>query len=518
LLVALLAAEPALAQKAGGILKMYTVDSPASMSILEEATVFAERPMMGVFNNLVMYDQHVKQNSLQAIVPDLATGWSWSEDGTELTFPLHDGVTWHDGQPFTARDVVCTWDLLTGKSDEKLRVNPRKSWYRNLEAVTTNGDYEVTFHLKRPQPAFITALASGYSPIYPCHVSPRDMRQHPVGTGPFKFGDFKPNEYIKVIRNPEYWKKGRPYLDGIEYTIIKNLSTANLAFVAGKFDMTFPYALSVPLLKDVNNRMPQAICELTPTGVNRNLIVNRDVPPFDNPDLRRAMALSLDRQAFIDIISEGQGDIGGVMQPPPEGLWGTPPEILKQLPGYDPDVSKNRSEARGIMHKLGYGPDNRLKVKVTTRDLPFFRDPAVILIDQLKEIYVDGELDTIDSTIWLPKVMRRDYVVGLNLAGSGPDPDQNLYLLYGCGGDLNYNGHCNPEIDELINKQSTEADQEKRRQLVWEIERMLAKDGARPIIFYNRSASCWQPYVKGLTIMVNSISNGWRMEDVWLDK
>jgi peptide/nickel transport system substrate-binding protein len=160
----------------------------------------------------------------------------------------------------------------------------------------------------------------------------------------------------------------------------------------------------------------------------------------------------LDRQAFIDIISEGHGDIGGVMQPLPEGLWGTPPEVLKKLPGYDPDVQKNRGEAREIMRQFGYGPDNRLKVKVTTRDLPFFRDPAVILIDQLKEIYVDGELDTIDSTIWLPKVMRKDYVVGLNLSGSGPDPDQNLYLLYGCGGDLNYNGHCNPEIDELIDQ------------------------------------------------------------------
>ena len=158
LLVALLAAAPASAQKAGGVLTMYTVDSPASMSILEEATVFAERPMMAVFNNLVMYDQHVKQNSLQSIVPDLATSWSWNEDGTELTFPLRQGVTWHDGKPFTAKDVVCTWDLLTGKSSEKLRVNPRKSWYRNLEAVTTNGDYKVPFHLKRPPPAFITAL------------------------------------------------------------------------------------------------------------------------------------------------------------------------------------------------------------------------------------------------------------------------------------------------------------------------------------------------------------------------
>jgi hypothetical protein len=98
---------------------MYSPDSPASMSIHEEATFVAEGPMMGVFNNLVMFDQHVKQNSLGSIVPDLATGWSWNEDGTELTFPLRQGVRWHDGKPFTAKDVECTLDLLTGKSSEK---------------------------------------------------------------------------------------------------------------------------------------------------------------------------------------------------------------------------------------------------------------------------------------------------------------------------------------------------------------------------------------------------------------
>jgi peptide/nickel transport system substrate-binding protein len=123
---------------------MYDPDSPASMSILEEGTVFAEGPMMGVFNNLVMFDQHVAQNSLQSIVPDLATGWSWNEDGTELTFALREGVAWHDGKPFTAKDVQCTFDMLAGKSSQKLRINPRKSWYRNLKEVTTNGDYEVT--------------------------------------------------------------------------------------------------------------------------------------------------------------------------------------------------------------------------------------------------------------------------------------------------------------------------------------------------------------------------------------
>src|SRR5258705_7436659 len=152
LLVSLSAAGPVAAQKAGGILKMYSPDSPASMWIHEEATFVAEGRMMGVFNNLVMFDQQVKQNSLDSIVPDLATAWSWNEDGTELTLPLRQGVSWHDGKPFSAEDVKCTWDMLTGKSQETFRVNPRKSWYRNLGEVTTRGDYEVTFHLKRRQP------------------------------------------------------------------------------------------------------------------------------------------------------------------------------------------------------------------------------------------------------------------------------------------------------------------------------------------------------------------------------
>ena len=106
LLVVMAAGAPASAQKPGGILKMYSPDSPASMSIHEEATFVAEGPMMGVFNNLVMFDQHVKQNSLDSIVPDLATGWSWNEDGTDLTLPLRQSVRWHDGRPFTAKHVV----------------------------------------------------------------------------------------------------------------------------------------------------------------------------------------------------------------------------------------------------------------------------------------------------------------------------------------------------------------------------------------------------------------------------
>jgi peptide/nickel transport system substrate-binding protein len=519
LLGTILASAPVSAQKQGGILTQYIIDSPASMSIHEEATVVSERPMMGVFNNLVIFDQHIKQNSLDSIVPELATSWSWNEDGTELTFPLRQGVTWHDGKPFTAKDVKCTWDMLAGKSNEKLRINPRKSWYRNLEEVTTNGDYEVTFHLKRPQPGLIALLASGWSPVYPCHISPRDMRSHPIGTGPFKFVDFKPNEHIRVTRNPDYWKKGRPYLDGVEYTISRNRSTVILAFVAGKYDLTFAGSVTIPLMKDIKSQRPEAICESSPGSVNTNLILNRAAPPFDNADLRRAIALGLDRKAFVDILTEGLGNLGGVLQPPPGGQWGLPSDVLQTLPSYGSDIQQNRAEARQIMQKLGYGPDNRLKVKVSTRDIPPYRDPAVILTDQLKEIYIDGELETVDTTQWYPKMMRKDYTVALNLTGSTvDDPDQGLYENYTCDAEGNYNGYCNPEVDKLVDQQSMEADPQKRKQLVWDIERRLAEDGARPIVYYGRGAVCWHPYVKGLTVMVNSIYNGWRMEDVWLDK
>ncbi len=510
-------ANPAIAQKAGGTVKIGHFDSPASVSMLEESTAAVNRPTMAVFNNLVVYDQHVAQNSPKSIVPELATGWSWSEDGTELTMPLRQGVKWHDGKPFTAADVKCTFELLQGTGKEKLRINPRKSWFVNLKEVTTKGDYEVTLHLTRPQVSFLAMLATGWTPMYPCHVPPAQMRLHPIGTGPFKFAEFKPNEMIKVTRNPDYWKPGRPYLDAIEYPIIKDVSTRLLAFIAGKID--FYNNVTIPQLRDVKSQAPQAICEMLSTNVSRNMIVNRAAPPFDNPELRRAMSLSVDRKAFNDIINEGQGTDGGVMQPPPAGLWGMPPEVLATLPGYSPDVAKNRAEAKKIMEKLGYGPDKRLAVIVSTRNIGPYRDPAVIMISHFKEIYIDGQLEPVDTTQWYPRLSRKDYKVGLNITETAvDDPDPAFYENYVCGAQRNYTGYCNPEVDKLVDRQSAESDIEKRRKLVWEIERKLAEDDARPILFYPRSAHCWHPPFKGLTVMANSIYNGWRFEDLWLDR
>jgi peptide/nickel transport system substrate-binding protein len=321
------------------------------------------------------------------------------------------------------------------------------------------------------------------------------------------------------VRNPDYWKPGRPYLDGIDYIIVPNRSTAILGFTAGQFDMTWPFSVTIPLLKDVKTQAPQANCQLATNNGTVNLLVNRDKPPFDNADLRKAFALSLDRKSFIGILTEGQGKIGGAMLPPPAGLWGMPPEMLQTIPGYGADVAKNREEARAIMTKLGYGPDKKLEVKVSTRNVATFRDPAVILIDQLKEINVEGVLETIESANWHSKVTRKDYTVALNATGSGvDDPDQQFYENYACGSARNYSGYCNPELDKMFDEQSAMSDQDKRKKLVWEIDKKLQEDVARPILMHARSGMCWKPFVKIMTFMSNSAYNGYRYEDVWLDK
>ena len=501
------------AEKSGGILKIGHFTSPASMSMLEESTVAVNRPISAVFNNLVIFKQDEPQNTPEGIVAELATEWAWGEDGKDLTFRLRHGVKWHDGKPFTAADVKCTIALLQGKAPENLRINPRKTWFDNVTEVTTKGDDEVTFHLNRPQPSLLSMLATGWTPIYPCHVSPAQMRQHPIGTGPFKFVEFKPNQSITLTRNPDYWKPGRPYLDGIEYRIIADVSTRLLSFMAGNEPVYF--GVTMPQLKDVKNKLPEAICDLFVANVARNLIVNREVPPFDNAELRRAMSLTIDRQAFVDIIADGQGAIGGVMQPPPEGIWGMPPYAMRNLTGYDPDVAASRAKAVKIMEKLGYGPNKTLKVTLSTRNIAPYRDPAVVLIDQLKKIYIDAELNPIDTAQWYPTLMRKDYKIGLNITETAvDDPDVAFYENYVCGSPRNYTNYCNHELDQLVERQSTESNFEKRKKLVWDIEKKLIEDDVRPILFYNRAANCRMPQVKGLTTMVNSIYNQSRFEDL----
>jgi peptide/nickel transport system substrate-binding protein len=520
LCIALAAATPADAQKKGGTLRLYHNDNPPSTSLHEEATIASVTPFSAVFNNLVVFDPFKVHETIDTVVPDLAESWSWDPTHTKLTFKLRQGVKWHDGAPFTAKDVQCTWRMIIGKTEvQDFKRNPRKVWYSKLQDVSVNGDFEATFELSEPQPGLPALLASAFSPVYPCHVPQATMRTKPVGTGPFRLVEFNRGNSIRLVRNPDYWKKDRPYLDEITFRMIDSRATRMLAFSTGDYDITFPSDVSVPLMKDVKARAPNAICEMITTGTQTNLMVNRENPPFDNPELRKAMSLAIDRKAFNTILMEGLALSGGAMLPEPAGEWGMPAEMVAALTGYNPDTDKNLREAQAIMQKLGYSEAKPLAIKIQTRNLPTYRDAAVILTDQLKKIFITGELDILDTPRWYARLAKKDYTIGLNVTGvSVDDPDGNIVENYSCKSERNYTQYCNPEVDRLLAAQSRELDRVKRKRIVWDIERLLVDDAARPSIQFAVAGNCWQPYVKNYVPHDNSQYNSLRFEEVWLDK
>jgi peptide/nickel transport system substrate-binding protein len=512
-------ATSAAAQKSGGTLRFPLRENPSSASLHEESSITAIQPFMAVYNNLVIYDQHEEMARPESIRPELATAWSWSPDNKVLTMKLREGVRWHDGKPFTSADVQCTWDTITGKRDSNWRKNSHKEWYGNLKEITVNGPYEVRFVLTRPQPSFLSFLASGWSPVYPCHVDGRVMRQKPIGTGPFKVAEFRANDVIRLVKNTDYWKPGRPYLDGIVYRIMPSMATRVLAFESGEFDMTGTSTVTPVTIKDIHAKVPGAVCSTTGSMVTGVVLVNHKAPPFDNPKVRRAVTLALDHNAFV-AAQQGAGRVGGVMMSPPYGIWGLNPAQLEAVPGFGKDVERNRAEARKLMEEAGYGPNRKLKVTFVVRNSsPQFVAGATLTADQLRSIYIEGEVEPKDYTVFTGQIIKGAYQLAFEQSGSAiDDPDVVLYENFTCTSIRNYNKYCNREVEAKIDEQSMTVDPVKRKQLVQALDLLLLQETARVAVYQATSSACWHPYVKGYLRAMNGIYTHHRMEDVWMDK
>jgi peptide/nickel transport system substrate-binding protein len=517
MLVALTA--PALAQKYGGTLRFPLRENPSSASLHEESSITAMQPFMAVFNNLVIYDQQQEMARPETIKPELATEWSWSSDSKVLTMKLRQGVKWHDGKPFTSADVQCTWDMITEKRTSNWRKNSHKEWYGNLKEVQVVGPYEVRFVLGRAQPSFLSFLANGWSPVYPCHVDGRVMRQKPIGTGPFKVVEFKVNDVIRLEKNKEYWKQGRPYLDGIVFRIMPSAATRSLSFLAGEFDMTGTSTVLPHTIKDVHAKLPNAVCVTTGTMVTGVVLVNHKAAPFDNPKIRRAIALGLDRNAFV-AAQHGGGRHGGVMMSPPYGVWGLSPAQLETVPGFGKDAEKNRAEARKLMEEAGYGPNNKLKTSFLVRNsAPNFMAGATLAVDQLRHIHIDGSIEQKDYTVYTGAIIKGAYTLAFETSGAAiDDPDVVLYEKFKCESIRNYNKYCNREVEAKIDEQSATLDPAKRKQLVQALDLFLQQEIAQIAVYHSTSSACWHPYVKGYVRSKNGLYTHHRMEDVWMDK
>jgi peptide/nickel transport system substrate-binding protein len=521
-LVLVAAGTPAISQspKSGGVLNvMQREDLAQGFSIHETATIATVWPSMPCFNNLVLYDPAKAVESMDTVVPDLAEKWSWQDNNRSLVFTLRKGVKWHDGQPFTSKDVKYTFDVVREAKDAtgKLRINPRKDWYANVTSIEAPDPHTVIFHLKRPQPSLLMMLASGYSPVYPAHVPPAEFRSRCVGTGPFKLKEWKQGEYIELVKNPDYWAKGRPYLDGIRYIIIQERGTRFAALQAGRLDISFPGEGTKPLADQLKASGAKLVFTTVGSNVNDNLLLNSKKPPFDNPKVRLAFSYAIDRHAYTKAVHQDGAVVGASMQPKPYGFWGLLDADVKKLPGNGKSAD-DKATAKKLLAEAGFTPSNPLKVEVKTRAIALYVDFSSFVINELKQVGVEATLTQIETAQWHPLVTRRDYLVGTNLTGIGTDdPDANFYENFACGSPRNYTDYCDESVMKMFDQQSQEVDRKKRMQLVTQIQKKLEDDAARPVMGWRLDYFPMAASVKGL-VPHHNIYNYGRMQDVWLDK
>jgi peptide/nickel transport system substrate-binding protein len=524
-LVAVALIAPATSQtpspKPGGVLNMMLREDLAQgFSIHETSTISTVWPAMPCLSNLVLFDPLKKTESVDTIIGELAEKWSWQDNYRNLVFFLRKNVKWHDGQPFTAKDVKFTFDMLREAADApaKLRINPRKDWYANVEAVETPDTHTAVFRLKKPQPSLLLMLASGYSPVYAAHVPPANYRTTCVGTGPFKLKEWRKGEFVEYVKNPDYFVKGRPYLDGLKYLVIAERGTRQAALQAGKLDVSFPGEISKTASEQLKKAVPQLVVTPASQNVSDNIIMNVKKPPFDNQKVRLAVSHGIDRRALIQAVHQGGAVVGAGLAPKPWGFWGLAEKDLVGLPGYGAKAADEKALAKKLMAEAGFTPDKPLRVEIVTRAIAIYVDMASFVINELKQIGIDATLKQIETAQWHAVATRGDYQIGANLTGTGPDdPDATYYENYACGSPRNYSQYCNEEVMKMFDAQSQELDPKKRLALNVAIQKKLEADAARPILDWRIDYFTVWPHVKNM-IPHQSIYNFGRMQEVWTDK
>ena len=507
--------------KRGGSLTLrLREDLPQGFAIHESPTISTMWPAMPCLSNLVLFDPLKPTHSLETVIGELAERWSWQDNYRKLVFFLRSGVKWHDGQPFSSKDVVYTFDVLREApgAPAKLRLNLRREWYANVEAIDAPDPLTVMFRLKRPQPSLLLLLASGFTPIYAAHLPPASYRTGCIGTGPFKVKEWRKGEFVDYVRNPDYFVKDRPYLDGLRYQIIVERGTATAALQSGRVDASFPGDTPRGIADQLKAMAPSLVITPVGTSVLDHLIINTRRPPFDNLKVRQALSRAIDRRAYAGAVYQGGAVLGGPMPPKPYGVWGMLETDLRAIPGHGNDPNAEQTKARAALADAGFGPTRPLKIELLTRGLPAFLDLGAFVVGELKRTGIDVSLKQVESAQWFPLQARGEFDVGVDRTGLEPDdPDANFFENYGCRSMVNYSGYCNEQIAQLIEQQSQELDPKKRLALVQEIQKKLEEAAARPALAWRLDYFAIWPYVKNL-IPHHSLYGWGRMQDVWRDR
>jgi peptide/nickel transport system substrate-binding protein len=498
----------------GGVLLAVIGADPPSLDPHQESTFANIELVAPLYSTLLQLDPY----NYPKIIGDLATEWKISPDGLTYTFKIHPGVKFHDGSPLTSADVKASYDKIIFPPQGVRSV--RQNAYTAVAQVEAPDPTTVVFKLKFPSASLLANLASPWNVIFPKSYLDRDpnyFKTHAIGSGPFKFKGYTRGSTFEGERNPAYFVKDRPYLDGYKFYISPETSVRAAAIRSGRAYIEFrdlPSAEVEAIKKQLGDKI--TVQETAMTG-EWGIAINNTKKPFDDVRVRKALSLGIDRYTMARVLYPltGLRYVGGLMRPGSE--WAMPAAELEKLPGFGRDIEKNRAEARKLLAEAGY--PNGLKVVLKNRNVKLpYQDFAVFLIGEWRKIGIEAEHRPLETAAWFSDGQDTgnfELIVAPTVEFMD-DPDQFLGR-YATGSTQNWGRFSDPQVDDLFSRQARSLDPVERKRLINDLEkRVLGNAYFTTGLWWSRNLVHWSK-VKNYVAPPNHYTNQ-KLQDVWLSE
>ena len=504
--------------KYGGTLRYGILSAPAHFDVHQSGTVSNMAAQGPMYDNLIRRDPR----DGQTIIPDLAHAWDISSDGKTYTFSLRKGVKFHDGADFTAEDVQATFSRIIWPP--KGVSMPRTPLFSAVNEIRIIDPHTISFHLGEPRPTafMLGAFASGWNII----VRKKTLEEHEYnlrnvanfpGTGPFRHVRRVDKEIWIMEKNPNYWHKGLPYLDRIEvYHIPPWTPEVGAALLSGKVDY-------VRTIDPVAARKVQATPGMTFVDFYQSVIhalwVNNAKKPLDDPRVRRAMHLALDKHVLVEVVKDVTPTlVGGFIYPFSE--WATPPEEMSKRLGYQTDQKAAVQEARRLLAEAGHGKGIK-GLDFMVRELAHHKLWSVAIQAMLKDtLNIECNLRAVQTSVWFDEAQAGNYDLTISaIVSTVLDPSDYFNSWYAKEGPQNYSKWHNPAFEQVLQQINREVDEPKRKALLRQAEEIMEQDPPLLPVAYEKMNDAWYNYVKGQNPSgFFGIYDVVRWDTVWLDK
>ncbi len=516
---AVLAASPAWGQAAetprrgGVLLAVIGADAP-SLDAHQESTFATLHPVAPLYSTLLQIDPYNYPN----VIADVATDWKISPDGLTYTFKIRPGIRFHDGSTLTAADVKATYDKIVFPPDGVR--SPRKIHYTAVAGIEAPDPSTVVFKLKFASASLLSNLASPWNSIYPKKYLDKDpnyFKNNVVGSGPFKFKSYTRGSSFEGERNPDYFVKDRPYLNGYKFFVSTETSVRAAAIRSGRAYIEFrdlPNSEVEAIKKHLGDKVA---VQVAPNTIQFGIAINNTVKPFTDVRVRKALTLGLDRYTAGKVLYgiTGLKEVGALTRPGTE--WAMSPAELEKLPGFWRDADRSRAEAKRLLAEAGY--PNGFKVVLKNRNIKLpYQDWAVFAIQEWKKIGIEAENRPVETATWFADGRDQgnfELIVQPN-GGFLDDPDQMLNLAT-TGSTQNWSRFSNPAIDDLFSRQARTLDPAERRKLVIELQKTVLENAYyMPGLWWMRNVVHWAK-VKNYVAQASQFTNQ-KLQDVWLSE